>query len=33
MVLTGPALCTGSELATNASKALDMEMKFEDISE
>jgi uncharacterized protein YbjT (DUF2867 family) len=33
MVCTGPKLCTGSELATAASKALGVEMQFEDISE
>jgi hypothetical protein len=29
----GPLLCAGKELATAASKALDMELEFEDISE
>ncbi|KAF2271451.1 NAD(P)-binding protein [Westerdykella ornata] len=33
MVLTGPKLCTGSELAAAASQALGVDMKFEDISE
>ncbi|KAK4188310.1 hypothetical protein QBC35DRAFT_496789 [Podospora australis] len=33
MVLTGPMLCAGKELAESASKALGQEMKFEDISE
>lgn len=33
MVLTGPALVTGQELARNASKALEVEMEFENISE
>ncbi|KAH6646752.1 hypothetical protein BKA67DRAFT_524789 [Truncatella angustata] len=33
MVVTGPELCAGEELATAASKALGTEMKFEDISE
>ncbi|KAF2179523.1 NAD(P)-binding protein [Zopfia rhizophila CBS 207.26] len=33
MVLTGPKLTSGSELATSASKALDTEMAFESISE
>jgi uncharacterized protein YbjT (DUF2867 family) len=33
MVLTGPKLCTGTELAQVASKALGVEMQFEDISE
>lgn len=33
MVLTGPKLCSGHELAQLASKALGAEMKFEDISE
>jgi hypothetical protein len=32
MVLTGPMLATGDELAAAASKALDIEMTFEDIS-
>jgi len=33
MVLTGPLLCAGKELATAASQALDEEFEFEDISE
>ncbi|KAM4066111.1 nmrA-like family protein [Hirsutella rhossiliensis] len=33
MVVTGPMLCAGNELATAASKALGTEMEFEDISE
>ncbi|KAF2748708.1 NAD(P)-binding protein [Sporormia fimetaria CBS 119925] len=33
MVLTGPKLCSGEELATAASQALGVDMKFEDISE
>ncbi|KAI9369556.1 hypothetical protein BJX61DRAFT_518933 [Aspergillus egyptiacus] len=33
MVLTGPMLATGDELATAASSALGQELKFEDISE
>jgi uncharacterized protein YbjT (DUF2867 family) len=33
MVVTGPMLATGDELATAASKALGVEMKFEDIPE
>ncbi|KAF7717587.1 Uncharacterized protein PECH_007595 [Penicillium ucsense] len=33
IVLTGPMLAAGAELATAASKALEQEMKFEDISE
>jgi len=33
MVITGPMLATGGELATAASKGLGVEMKFEDISE
>jgi len=33
MVLTGPMLATGDELATAASEALDANMTFEDISE
>lgn len=33
MVLTGPKLCTGKELAAAASAALGAEMQFEDISE
>jgi len=33
MVLTGPRLCTGDELASVASQALGIDMKFEDISE
>jgi hypothetical protein len=33
MVLTGPKLCSGSELATAASQALGVDMQFEDISE
>lgn len=33
MVVTGPMLATGGELATAASKGLGVEMKFEDISE
>ncbi|KAF2196006.1 NAD(P)-binding protein [Delitschia confertaspora ATCC 74209] len=33
MVITGPMLATGDELATAASKALGVEMKFEDIPE
>ncbi|KAJ9481238.1 hypothetical protein VN97_g12253 [Penicillium thymicola] len=33
IVLTGPMLATGDELATAASKALGQEMAFEDISE
>ncbi|KAF1849883.1 NAD(P)-binding protein [Cucurbitaria berberidis CBS 394.84] len=32
MICTGPLLCTGSELAANASKALGVSMEFEDIS-
>ncbi|KHN96821.1 NAD(P)-binding domain protein [Metarhizium album ARSEF 1941] len=32
MVVTGPKLCAGNELATAASNALGTEMKFEDIS-
>ncbi|EED19657.1 conserved hypothetical protein [Talaromyces stipitatus ATCC 10500] len=32
MVVTGPMLATGDELATAASKALDTNLKFEDIS-
>ncbi|KAH6874548.1 hypothetical protein B0T10DRAFT_586092 [Thelonectria olida] len=32
MIVTGPSLCTGSELATAASKALGTELKFENIS-
>ncbi|KAL4898970.1 hypothetical protein BDW74DRAFT_171816 [Aspergillus multicolor] len=33
MILTGPMLTTGDELATAASTALDQELKFEDIAE
>jgi DNA helicase TIP49 (TBP-interacting protein) len=33
IVLTGPMLATGDELATAASQALGQDMKFEDISE
>ncbi|EXJ62074.1 hypothetical protein A1O7_02507 [Cladophialophora yegresii CBS 114405] len=33
MVLTGPLLCAGEELATAASQALGTELEFEDISE
>jgi uncharacterized protein YbjT (DUF2867 family) len=33
MVLTGPMLCSGSELAASASKALGQTMEFENISE
>jgi len=33
MVLTGPKLCTGQELAENASEVLETEMKFENISQ
>lgn len=33
MVLTGPTLVTGDELAANASKSLKTEIKFEDISQ
>ncbi|KAK5938816.1 hypothetical protein PMZ80_009008 [Knufia obscura] len=33
MVLTGPMMCAGNELATAASQALGMELEFEDISE
>ncbi|CAO2658698.1 Nn.00g064210.m01.CDS01 [Neocucurbitaria sp. VM-36] len=33
MICTGPLLCTGSELAANASKALGVSMEFENISE
>ncbi|KAK4125992.1 NAD(P)-binding protein [Parathielavia appendiculata] len=33
MVLTGPMLCTGSELAASASKALGQTLEFENISE
>jgi hypothetical protein len=33
MVLTGPMLCAGSELAASASKALGQTMEFENISE
>ena len=33
MVLTGPKLVTGMELATAASTALNTKMEFEDISE
>lgn len=33
MICTGPTLCTGSELAANASKALGVTLEFEDISE
>ncbi|RYP51414.1 hypothetical protein DL769_010817 [Monosporascus sp. CRB-8-3] len=33
MVVTGPMLCAGQELATAASQALGTEMEFEDISE
>lgn len=33
MVVTGPMLATGSELATAASQASDVELQFEDISD
>lgn len=33
IVLTGPMLCTGDELATAASQALGIDMKYEDITE
>ncbi|KAG8413065.1 hypothetical protein J3458_013484 [Metarhizium acridum] len=33
MIVTGPKLCAGHELATAASKALDTEMEFENISQ
>jgi hypothetical protein len=33
MVCTGPKLCTGQQLAEAASKALGVEMQFEDISQ
>jgi hypothetical protein len=33
MVLTGPLLTTGDELATAASQALGVDMKYENISE
>jgi hypothetical protein len=33
MVLTGPLLATGDELAAAASRALGVEMKYENISE
>lgn len=33
MIMTGPQLCAGEELATAASKALGTELQFEDISE
>ncbi|KAJ6438037.1 ATP-dependent bile acid permease [Purpureocillium lavendulum] len=33
MVVTGPMLCAGNELATAASKALGADMKFENISQ
>ncbi|KAF2256092.1 NAD(P)-binding protein [Trematosphaeria pertusa] len=33
MILTGPKLCSGSELATAASQSLGVDMQFEDISE
>jgi len=33
IILTGPALCTGKELASNASQVLEVEMQFENISE
>jgi uncharacterized protein YbjT (DUF2867 family) len=33
MVVTGPKLCTGDELASQASSALGVEMQFENISE
>ncbi|ROT39540.1 NAD(P)-binding protein [Sodiomyces alkalinus F11] len=33
MVVTGPMLCTGDELATAASKVLGKQMQYEDISE
>lgn len=33
MVMTGPMLCAGEELATAASKALGQKMEFENISE
>jgi uncharacterized protein YbjT (DUF2867 family) len=33
MVLTGPQLTTGDELATAASQALGVDMKYENISE
>ncbi|KAF1738860.1 NAD(P)H azoreductase [Beauveria bassiana] len=33
MVVTGPMLCAGEELATSASKVLGADMKFENISE
>ncbi|KAK5653921.1 hypothetical protein OQA88_7846 [Cercophora sp. LCS_1] len=33
MVVTGPMLCAGSELATAASKALGQTIEFENISE
>lgn len=32
MICTGPTLCTGSQLAANASSALGVSMSFEDIS-
>jgi hypothetical protein len=33
MVVTGPMLCTGDELAEAASKALGQTLEFENISE
>jgi hypothetical protein len=33
MVLTGPMLCSGQELAASASKALGQTMQFDNISE
>ncbi|KAG9775437.1 hypothetical protein KCU88_g5116, partial [Aureobasidium melanogenum] len=33
IVLTGPMLCAGNELAEAASQSLEMELKFEDVSE
>jgi hypothetical protein len=33
MVVTGPKLCTGDELAESASQALGQKLEFENISE
>jgi hypothetical protein len=33
MVMTGPMLCAGKELATAASKALSRTLEYEEISE
>ena len=33
MVLTGPKLCDGHELASDAAQALGVDLKFEDITE